>query len=576
MIIVATALTACGGDRDYSSPNDPGEEKPVSQYDPSSLTKTISAGQLEGTQSSYDTHAYKGIPFAAAPVDDFRWRAPQTVESWDGVRDASEFGAICPQLGTLWGDADPATFGQLIGSEDCLFLNVWRPDSSDADLPVFYWIHGGSNTRGSGSYDTYNGAHLANEINAVVVTINYRLGALGWFYNSTLFNDNAEDSSGNYGLLDMIQGLDWVNENIATFGGDNGNVTIAGNSAGCFGVWGLLQSPLADDLYHKALCSSGFPAAYPAELGQGYTDGVIDQLLIINGDATTPEEARTLRFSLGQTATAELLRTLSVETLAGTVSQSPSNFIDGHVLPSAGYSEVIAGAFNKVPMIIGSTKDEGSYILGVLAPLFTTKGGASDPALWELINSDPATLSATDIIDPAVYPVYEDTHQTYSYLWNLVTDNTVSHASTHNPDIYRYDFNWDDMPAPWVEVFSAFHTMDLPFLFGNFITDQENVHHFAWSEENRVSREALSTAFMQYLGQFMRTGNPSDSESETPWLAWNNNNPSLEDKRIRLDDVIEGSAEEFTQEEYLQQLEQLPDSIKGLIQAFSAFLPPQQ
>ncbi len=132
------------------------------------------------------------------------------------------------------------------------------------------------------------------------------------------------------------------------------------------------------------------------------------------------------------------------------------------------------------------------------------------------------------------------------------------------------------MPAPWVEAFSAFHTMDLPFLFGNFITDRDDLHQFAWTEENRVSREALSLAFMQYLGQFMRTGSPSGSENETPWLAWNNDDSSQENKRIRLNNVIEGSAEEFTHEEYLQRLALLPDSIKGLIQAVSAFLPPLQ
>ncbi len=518
-------------------------------YDPS-LTKTIETGSIQGTEDNYDTHAFKGIPYAAPPVGNLRWRAPQDVESWEGVRDTSEFGSICAQKGTFWGTDKPEEFNTAIGSEDCLFLNVWRPNNHRKHLPVLLWIHGGSHTRGSSSFDIYNGAHLANEANAIIVSINYRLGALGWMHNTFADNGDPEDASGNYALLDMIKSLNWVQDNIREFGGNPNKVTIAGNSSACKSVWGILHSPLAEDLFHRAICSSGFPDSTPAELGQQISDSYVEYVIISSGLATDLESARAVRTTQGEEWVAALMRSVPAEVFSLGITGVPSYFIDGYVLPELSEGSVTAGAYNKVPLMIGSTKNESSYFLGALAGFFNAKGGASDPILWNQLNADPTTISPADIIDPATYPIYVSVEKGFSYAWNLATDKTVSNARQNNHRVYRYDMNWDDVPAPWNEVFGTQHSLDLAFLFGNFITDKDNIHRYAWTEDNKAGREELSENLMKYVSRFMRTGNPNAGWGLPFWPRWKNTNHTHLGTRILLDETIDHSSNKFKFEEY--------------------------
>jgi len=213
----------------------------------------LDAGRVSGLTvgDARDVRVFKGIPFAAPPVGDLRWKPPQPVKPWDGVRACTEFGPWCPQPTPLLGGAPPKQ------SEDCLYLNVWTAAKSAADkLPVMFWIHGGGCTTGSGGSPFYNGEHLARQ-GVVVVTINYRLGPFGYLAHPLLSKESPHGVSGNYGHLDQIAALQWMRKNIAAFGGDPGCVTIFGESAGAMSVCRLMISPHARGLFHRAIAQSG-------------------------------------------------------------------------------------------------------------------------------------------------------------------------------------------------------------------------------------------------------------------------------------------------------------------------------
>lgn len=537
-------------------------------FEPSPLIDT-EYGEVLGTTDDHNTYAYKGIPYAAAPIGDLRWKAPQDPTHWSEAHDATEFGNICTQIGTAFGASNPDQLGRPIGSEDCLNLNVWRPDNHRSNLPVLVWIHGGSNTRGSSAQNIYDGANLAAKANAIVVSINYRLGALGWIHNSFLNNDDPLDSSGNYALLDMAKALEWVQNNIRNFGGNPNKVTIAGNSAGCGSVWGLLHSPLTEGHIDRAICTGGFPAGMDIQTGEYLSNLLVDNLFVAFGQAADLAAATELRLSMSQEDIATFMRGIPAEVLAMAAPRVPGNYIDGYVLPTPiNIDSVAAGNYQKVPFMMGTTKNEASYILGALAGFFNAKGGASDPLFWEQINADPSTLTITDIVDPAYYPVFKPLEEASSYGWNLAADNIVSAISKHHQPVFRYDLNWNELPAPWNEAFGATHTLDLAFLFGNFITDEDNPHRYAWTEENKANREEVSDQFIQYVANFMRTGRPLKNFRSPFWLQWNEwNNPFL-GKRLVLDTTVETSSFRYTYDGYLELYNNLGEFEQSFMDSF--------
>ena len=222
-------------------------------------TVRVAEGQLGGTPSADGSIvAFKGVPFAAPPIGDRRWRAPQAAAPWQGVRQADTFGANCVQ--NIVDARKPWTYEFMAHgatSEDCLYLNVWTPAKAAAERhPVYVFIHGGANTEGSGSVPVYDGSGLASK-GLVVVTINYRLGAFGFLAHPELTQEAPYHASGNYGLLDQIAAVKWVKANIAAFGGDPSRITVAGQSAGAFGVRNLIVSPLAAGQFQRAIAESG-------------------------------------------------------------------------------------------------------------------------------------------------------------------------------------------------------------------------------------------------------------------------------------------------------------------------------
>ena len=238
----------------------------------------IEDGKVEGIFDNHNTLAWKGIPFAKPPIGDLRWKRPDDPDPWGGVKQTDQFCDQCTQYAGQGTD--------VIGSEDCLYLNVWRPDSEEIDLPVYLWIHGGGNSIGSAVYTAYDGSKMASNGNLIVVSTNYRLGPLGWFTNPVLRKGKkgtAMSDSGNYGTLDIIMALKWVQQNIEAFGGDPDNVTIAGESAGSMNVHSLLLSPIASGLFHKAIAQSSGPWTDTVADGDESSDRVIDVLMAIDG-----------------------------------------------------------------------------------------------------------------------------------------------------------------------------------------------------------------------------------------------------------------------------------------------------
>src|SRR5215472_12051715 len=241
-----------------------GTRQSVRAYADSSDTIKVDGGQISGTTTD-GVHSFKGIPFAAPPVGSLRWKAPQPVVPWNGVRACDTFGPECPQA--PYPQASMYYSPPAKQSEDCLYLNVWTTAKPGDKLPVMVWIHGGALTRGSGAHAVYDGSALAKK-GVVLVTINYRLGPLGYLAHPELSAESPQRSSGNYGVLDQIAALKWVQKNIAAFGGDPGLVTIFGESAGSWSVNTLVASPLARGLFHRAVGESGGqfgPGAYLKE-----------------------------------------------------------------------------------------------------------------------------------------------------------------------------------------------------------------------------------------------------------------------------------------------------------------------
>ncbi len=300
----------------------------------------IDTGLVQGVTTGTIT-AYKGIPFAAPPVGDLRWREPRPPASWQGVRPATRFSADCFQaksgaLGPWSAEFQPPAAMEGGSSEDCLYLNVWTPAAKAGEKrPVFVWIHGGAFTGGSGAVPIYNGEGLASK-GLVMVTINYRLGVFGFLAHPELTAESAHHSSGNYALLDMIAALQWVHRNIAAFGGDPANVTIAGQSAGAFAVNYLVASPLAKGLFHRAIAESGAAV----QRGQKLSDA----------------EAAGAR----QGALAEL-RARPPEALLRPAGGGgrPGPIVDGWVIPDEVRAIFEAGRQNDVPLLTGWNADDG-------------------------------------------------------------------------------------------------------------------------------------------------------------------------------------------------------------------------
>jgi para-nitrobenzyl esterase len=463
-------------------------------------------GYVKGFEDSGDTWVWRGIPFADPPTAQLRWKAPREPHPWEGVRKARNFCQPCTQL-------NPIFPGRINGTEDCLYLNVWRPQSGKTGLPVYVWIHGGGNSIGSAfMISDYYGHALASESDMVFVSVNYRLGPFGWLSHPALEEGlSLEDDSGNYGTLDLIRALSWIQENIGAFGGDPGNVTIAGESAGGMNVLSLMISPLAKGLFSRAICQSGSPSVERPEESEKAAESMLIRLLVRDGTAATDQEAeeklaamgrREIRTFLRSKTDRDILRSLP-PTMLGMVD-NPSILTDGFVIPGDGYGVFDTGEYHKVPLIIGSNLEENKLFLN-----FDSRYS------WE---SD----------------LYQAIARYGSMLWKAAgVDGTARRLAVHadQPGVYAYLFAWgapdaagrSPLPGNWGRRLGAFHSLEIPFFLGTDTIFGRYFTPLLFTPDNRPGREALSSAMMKYLAAFARTGDPKSSESHMPlWEKWSN------------------------------------------------------
>ena len=367
---------------------------------------------------------------------------------------------------------------------------------------------------GTASYEGYNGANIASKSNMVVVTVNYRLGPLGWFTDASLRSGEPGhelDDSGNYGTSDLIEALKWVQANIQAFGGNSSNVTIAGESAGAINVFSLLISPLAQNLFQKAIAQSGLPIARPVADGEASAHAVILKLLVNDGTANDADAAQKYLETLSDAEVEAYLRAKSAAELLKAYDSGyfgmiafPYIFEDGTVIPKTGFETFETGTYpNKVPIIMGTTKEEAKLFL-FLDPAFTGED-----------------------------EFYQTVASYSSDLWKAMgADSVVRELSTHpdQPNVYVYQFLWGSggdtgtsvIPAPWGFRLGACHSLDIPFFFGNDIWNGP-LSFLVFTKDNRPGRESLSNAMMAHVAQFARTGDPNKPGSGlTEWSPWSN------------------------------------------------------
>jgi para-nitrobenzyl esterase len=471
---------------------------------------TTRFGAVRGVEDADNTFLWKAIPYARPPVGDLRWRAPQEPDPWSGVREAGSFNGGCTQYSTI-------VRGTVTGSEDCLYLNVWRPRDAEDHLPVYVWIHGGGNSIGSATMvSDYYGNRLASRSRMVFVSMNYRLGPFGWFTHPALRDPGAPgasalDSSGNYGTLDIIQSLKWVRENIAAFGGDPGNVTITGESAGGFNVLSLLISPPAAGLFQRAMSESGSAATRGVGEADARSEAALEQLLVSAGRAKSPEAAAALAASMTPEGIRSFLRSRTDRQIMRVYTrvsvgmiENPALIRDGAVLPSDGFDSLTTGTYpGKVPLILGSNKEELKLFLMFAG---TPPWGTDLYAAITKYGSDRWKVSGVDEVARRMT------------------------ASAGQPPVYAYQFSWgapdeeghSTLPGPWGRRLGAFHSLEIPFFLGTD-TLESVLQVVLFTRGNEPGRKALSAAMMDYAAQFARTGSPNRTGSGLPeWKPWTN------------------------------------------------------
>ena len=501
--------------------------------DPATL-RGIAQGRLVGFVDRNGTHAWLGIPYAQAPLGELRWRAPQPSKPWSGTREALAFGNICAQLGSFGGGAAPDQHGKPAGSEDCLFLNVWAPAfAADAipqagqRLPVMVWIHGGGNVVGSSNQ--YPGARYLVQHDVVVVTINYRMGPLGWFRHPALQGDgvSGEDRSGNYGLLDIIQSLHWVQENIAAFGGDPQRVTVFGESAGGSNVYGLLLSPLAKGLFQGAIAQSGGLRTKPVARGDHYSDDaepghersgpeIVNQLLIADGRAADRVQAKVVQQGMDAMAIRTYLYSKSTAQVLNAIRSArnanimvPALFADGVVVSAEPPLQLLAdpARHNAVPFIAGTTRFE-TKTFNMMGSEFSGLRFGVIPYVKDLAGYNRISGYGSDA-------------------WKaFAVDEPLGTLSAANgPAVYGYRFDWDEQPDNWLlklsELLGAGHATEIDFVFGAAQPGSGLMSGF-YTEANAAGREPLAAAMSSYWAQFAHTGNPGRGrKGDLPeWQAW--------------------------------------------------------
>lgn len=470
-----------------------------------SVTTRVAQGVLEGVNKA-GVNYFLGVPYAAAPTGEARWQPPRPVIPWTGKRNARQYGNICPQHPS---PLDPDNDNKLYGNEDCLFVDVYTPQNAK-NAPVMFWVHGGSFD--SGSANQYNGSELARRYGVVVVSAEYRLGALGFLAASAL-------GEGNYGLLDIQAALKWTQQNAQAFGGDGRNITVFGESAGSMAICTLLAAPSSQGLFQKAIMQSG-----PCSRGIG--SAPLEQVRK-TGDEFVKQ------FNCVGNLAANCMRGQSVDLLLNT--PLPGTFIPGQVklppvyggqlVPTEPLKAFAAGKVLKLPLLIGTNRDEGTPFTAYLTAPNTPMGRTLYFGLVSLLNAG----HATEILQQ--YPSRNYATPALAGA-TLVTDglfacpvNDFGRLYSAYAPTYRYEFSDPKAasslrPTASIPTLGAFHASELVYVFGTPLYGLADPAKFS------PQQALLSRQMGQYWTNFARTGNPNGS-GLTQWPSHSTQNRAV-------------------------------------------------
>jgi len=498
--------------------------------DPSSH-RSLPAGTVMGSSTPDGAHAWHALPFAKPPVGALRWRAPEALPPWRGVRKALKPPGACVQYPMPFvSDVDPSV---PIGSEDCLYLSVYAPrfesgavPEGSERLPVLFWIHGGANLTGTSA--TYDWSRFAAKHRVIVVATNYRLGAFGWFRHPALWGaeDDALDRSGNFGTLDLVRSLEWVRDNVSAFGGDPANVTIFGESAGGNNVIALLLSPPAEGLFHRAISQSGGTWSASVAEAENWTDDAEPgrpfssrefavRLVLADGLAGDRDAAKAHVESLSPTELERYLRGKSQnEIMAVLVDRSEVNMgsmpltIRGGTVVAEG--EMIdsfrAGNFHRVPTILGTNRDETKLFMMM-----------NRENTWRLFWLLPRLRDRE---------AYQRDAEHSSDAWKADGADQIAIAieSHGGGDVYGYRFDWDEQPSSMgtdiSTMLGAAHGIEIPFVMG--VPALGPLMSLLFGESGDLANDPLSAAMGSYWAEFATTGDPSRGRSGSLplWSPW--------------------------------------------------------
>lgn len=456
-------------------------------------------GTVKGSLEDETVRVFKGIPYAAPPIGDLRWRQPQAAASWEGVRDATEFGADCMQPTGSIGAS------QAKKSEDCLYLNIWTSRRKEPQ-PVMFWIHGGGFSFGSGSNDGYHGTEFAKS-GIVLVTINYRLGLAGFFPHPGLSEESSRGISGNQGIHDQLAALQWVQENIAAFGGDPDNITIFGESAGSMSVCYLVATPLAKGLFHKAIGQSGgcfnrHPTLDGPLENPQQTRGELNG----GGHAAGEIVARALGATSKGTGAIDELREMDWSAVVQAYRQGGvslpwrSIYIDGYMFPDQMGKLLAGGGGNPVPALVGSNTDEGTWLFAGMPELSMED--------WKTAIREAEEENAEKFIDLYMEDAKKSTRTASQqmtsdvlFAWDM---RKWAQLITHRGlDAYMYVFSH----APFFpgvgegRPMGAYHAGEIPFVFNKR-------NEIVWNKDDHKVADLMHA----YWVNFAKTGSPNGKD----------------------------------------------------------------
>ena len=485
--------------------------------------------EILGSIDSSGVYKWLGIPYAEKPINDLRWRAPREIENYSKKYEAISFKKPCVQFQSSLTNNGLVKPGAIVGSEDCLYLNIYSPALSkdqiskdNINLPVMVWIHGGGNTTGMPS--EYNPEIFVKSENIIFVSIAYRLGIFGWLSHPELRNQEGIDSSSNFGLLDQIMALKWIKENIQFFGGNPNNITIFGESAGGQNVIALYSSPLAKGLFDRAISQSGGTSVTSIEDAEKINRNDLNYRKSYKNRHITTEEWINILYKKGLITNkmddkrnlSELKILDSKDLMEGidkgefwdTQRDLARIIADGIVIPEDGILNTLSKIEDhaNVPIIFGINKDENKlfnfFDKNLVSNFLNTFFSAKDPFYYDILSDYQSLAWRTNGLDTPA---------------DLVADSGQN-------DVYAYRFDWDEEPKILGMDFSfllgAAHAFEIPFIMGDF--DLGNQTYLIYGKKKIKERDILSKTMMQYWSEFARSGNPNkgSKKNQTLWKKW--------------------------------------------------------